>query len=244
MNIISSKLLQSTGLIVCGISTRYGGVSPEPFSMNMSFNVGDVEENVRRNRGLFTQALGMRIDQLAIPMQVHSGVVKRANTPGYYPECDGLVTDMPQVHLCVSIADCVPVFIVETRCRVVAAIHAGWRGTSARIVGCAVEFLIREYKCSPEAIVAYIGPCAAACCYSVGQDVAEQFSGELTRKERGKIFVDLKAANVAQLVAAGVLPEKIEVSPHCTIGEPDMFHSFRRDRERSGRMMAVIGLKA
>jgi polyphenol oxidase len=244
MNIISSRLLDSTGLVTCGISTRSGGVSPEPFGTNMSFNVGDSKENVQRNRELFVQALGMRVNQLAIPMQVHSGVVKLANTPGNYPECDGLVTEMAQVHLCVSVADCVPVFIVETQCRAVAAIHAGWRGTSARIVGRGVELLISEFHCTPEKMVAYIGPSAGACCYSVGQDVAEQFSEELTREEKGKTFVDLKAANVAQLVAAGVLLERIEVSPHCTIGEADVFHSYRRDKERSGRMMGVIGLNA
>jgi YfiH family protein len=212
--------------------------------MNMSFNVGDSKDNVQRNRELFVQKLGLRIDQLAIPMQVHSAVFSRASTPGSYPECDGLVTDMPGVYLCVSVADCVPIFIADTQRKAVAAIHAGWRGTSARIVERGVELLINEFQCNPEKMFAYIGPGAGACCYSVGQDVAEQFSEELTREERGKTFVDLKAANVAQLVAAGVLLERIEVSPHCTIGEADMFHSYRRDRERSGRMMGVIGLKA
>jgi YfiH family protein len=244
MNVISSRLLHSTGLVTCGISTRRGGVSPEPFGMNTSFNVGDSKENVKKNRELFARALGMQIDQLAIPMQVHSAIVKRANTAGNYPECDGLVTDAPQVHLCISVADCVPVFIVETQCRAVAAIHAGWRGTSSRIVQRGVELLISEFQCNPEQMVAYIGPGAGACCYSVGQDVARQFSQEQIREERGKTFVDLKAANVAQLVAAGVSRERIEVSPHCTIGEVELFHSYRRDRERSGRMMGAIGLKA
>jgi YfiH family protein len=243
MTIISCKLLHSTGLVTCGISTRCGGVSPEPFGLNMSFNVNDSKENVQRNRELFVQALGLRIDQLAIPMQVHGGVVKRANIAGTYPGCDGMVTDVPQVYLCVSVADCVPIFIVDAQRKAVAAVHAGWRGTSARIVERAVALLISEFQCSPGTMLAYIGPCASVCCYSVGEDVAERFSGELTRQEGGKIFVDLKAANLEQLVAVGVPRDRIEVSPQCTICGGNMLHSYRRDRERSGRMMGVIGLK-
>ena len=243
MNIISSRLLDSTGLVTCGVSTRSRGVSPEPFDMNMSFNVGDLKENVQRNRELFVRALGMRVDQLAIPLQVHGAAVKRANTPGSYPECDGLVTDTPRVVLSVSIADCVPICIVDTQRKAVAAIHAGWRGTLAGIVERGVQLLINEFQCTPETMVAYIGPSASACCYAVGEDVAARFSHALIRQEGGRIFLDLKAANVAQLVAAGVPRDRIEVSPHCTIGEADLLHSYRRDSEQSGRMMGVISLK-
>ena len=93
-------------------------------------------------------------------------------------------------------------------------------------------------------MVAYIGPSAGACCYAVGDEVGGRFSKEFIREEGTKIFVDLKAANVAQLVEAGMSRDAIDVSLHCTIEDSHLFHSYRREKERSGRMMGVIGLKA
>jgi polyphenol oxidase len=243
MNIISSRLLRSSGLVTFGISTRQGGVSPEPLRMNLSFNVGDAKENVEQNRYLFAQALGFEVDRLAIPMQIHSNVVKRADIPGSYSSCDGLVTDVPDVYLCVSVADCIPIFLLDIDQKVAAAIHAGWRGTAARISERGVEMLVDEFRCRPERMVAFVGPGAGKCCYSVGEDVATKFSHEFVREERGKIYVDLKAANVSQLLDMGLSREMIEVSPYCTIDEANLLHSYRRDGARSGRMMGVIGLK-
>jgi len=243
MNIIYSNLLRSTGLVTCGVSTRQGGVSPEPLCMNMSFNVGDANENVEQNRRLFARALGIGLERLAIPMQVHSSVVKRADTPGSYSSCDGLVTDVRGVYLSISVADCVPIFIVDTQRKAVAAIHAGWRGTVARIAAYGVEMLIDEFQCRPARMIAFVGPSAGGCCYAVGEDVAAKFPGEFVREESGKLHIDLKAANVSQLLEMGLSENVIEVSSYCTIDEGDMLHSYRRDGTRSGRMMGVIGLK-
>lgn len=243
MTIISSDLLHSTGVVISGISTRRGGVSPEPFGMNLSFNVGDAKDNVRRNRGLFAQALGITADHLAVPTQQHSNVVRRANTGGSYPACDGLVTDTPGVYLCLTVADCVPIFIVDSSRRAIAAIHAGWRGTSAGIAERAVSMLVEEFRCRPDRMAAYLGPCAGKCCYVVGEDVAGRFSREFLVVDGGRIFVDLKAANVSQLVASGVPQSMIDVSSYCTIHEADLFHSYRRDGASSGRMMGAIGLR-
>lgn len=244
MNIIYSDLLRSTGLVTCGISTRLGGVSPEPLCMNLSFNVGDAKENVEQNRHLFAQAVGVEVDRLAMPVQVHSDVVKRADAPGSYSSCDGLVTDVPGVCLSVSVADCIPIFIVEPRCKAIAAIHAGWRGTAARIVVRGVEMLVDEFNCRPERMIAYIGPGAGQCCYSVGADVAGRFSQEFVREVKDSLFVDLKGANLSQLVDVGLARKLIEVSPCCTIDESNLLHSYRRDGARSGRMMGVIGLNS
>ncbi len=241
VTIISSELLHSTGLVINGVSTRKGGVSPEPFGMNLSFRVGDAPGNVETNRMLFARALGIGADRFAIPAQVHGTVVRVARRAGRYPACDGLVTDTPGVFLCTTLADCIPVFILETRRKAVAALHAGWRGTSAGIVGRGVEALVGEFRCQPGHMVAFVGPGAAKCCYTVGQDVTERFPRDFVHVEGGLRFVDLKAALVSQLTAAGVPPSRIEVSPRCTIHET-VFHSFRRDGASSGRMMGVVGL--
>lgn len=241
--IIVSSLMQSTGLVISAVSTRQGGVSPWPLGLNLSSNVGDTVENVRANRGLFFQKLGILPEQAAIPHQVHSCVVQYANAPGNYPSCDGLVTDTPGVYLCVTVADCLPVFILDTERKVVAAIHAGWRGTASMIAQKGIGRMIEVFHCRPEHMVAYVGPGAGACCYSVGAEVAKVFAADFKREDRGKVFIDLKAAIVAQLTDAGIARAAIDASPHCTIHNSDLFHSYRRDKERSGRMMGVIGLK-
>lgn len=117
-----------------GMSTRIGGVSPWPLGLNLSLSVGDDERNVHRNRMLFFGGLGIGLDDLAIPKQVHSTNVSVAESAGSYPECDALVTGKPGVFLCVSVADCVPVFLFDKERLIVAAIHAGWRGTANGIV--------------------------------------------------------------------------------------------------------------
>jgi YfiH family protein len=226
------------------MSTRRGGISAEPFGLNLSFSVGDVEDNVRRNRASFFQALGIPSDRIAIPRQVHSSVVQYVKDPGIYPDCDGLITDRPGVFLAVTVADCLPVLVLDTKQRVVAAIHAGWRGTAGMIAFKGVTRMVEEFHCSPGDLVAYIGPGAGSCCYNVGADVARLFAHEFSREEGGKIFIDLKAAITSQLLLCGIHRDSIETSTHCTIDTPTLLHSHRRDNKRSGRMMAVIGLKA
>lgn len=241
--IISSGLLDASGLVISGISTRQGGVSREPFGLNLSFNVGDAEENVRTNRTMFFDALGIPSDRVAIPRQIHSNVVQYAESPGSYPSCDGLITDIPGIYLCVTVADCIPVLILDAKCKVVAAIHAGWRGTASMIAQVGVMKMVDEFHCKPKDMVAYIGPGAGGCCYTVGADVKEMFAPQFVRIEGKEIFIDLKAAIVSQLISRGIARESIEVSPHCTIDNPSVFHSYRRDKKSSGRMMGVIGLK-
>jgi YfiH family protein len=133
--------------------------------------------------------------------------------------------------------------MLDRKQSVIAAIHAGWRGTSARITSRAIQLMISTLHCMPEDMIAFIGPSAGGCCYEVGSDVAEMFSKEFVAEREERLFVDLKAANVAQLVDAGLSDDAIEVSKYCTIEESALFHSFRRDRERSGRMFAVIALR-
>jgi YfiH family protein len=226
--------------VIAAVSTRRGGVSAAPFDMNLSFRVGDDEQNVRRNRELFFGPLGITPGELAIPFQVHSRNVVHALAPGGYSDCDGLVTRTPRVFLCVTVADCVPVLLYDPMSRTVAAVHAGWRGTAEGIVTAAVSLLQSDFSARPADILAYLGPSAGKCCYRLGEEVARLFDPVFIDRSGDQPTLDLRAANIAQLDAAGV--RQIEVNPSCTISEEALFHSFRRDRERSGRMMAVIGL--
>ena len=230
--------------VCAAFSTRIGGVSPPPLGMNLSDRVGDDPERVKKNRALFFGGLGISLDRLAIPGQVHGMTVAKATLPGHYPKTDGLVTEERDVFLCVSAADCVPILLYDPVRQVVASVHAGWRGTATGIASAAIGVLTSEFGSRPSDIFVYIGPSASECCYVVGQEVAERFPSQFIRRKEDAFLVDLKGANRLLLLDAGVDTQKIEISPFCTISDAHLFHSHRRDGNRAGRMMGVIGLTA
>jgi YfiH family protein len=242
VQLVRSNILGTIPFVRFAMSTRLGGVSPEPFGMNLSASVGDDEMNVTRNRELFFHALGVYSPSVAQPNQVHGGVVRSVRKGGRYSSCDALVTNVPGVFLAVSVADCIPVLMVDRMRKVVAAVHAGWKGTLERIVENTIVQMEREYGTHASDISAFIGPGAAACCYEVGPEVSSRFNGRFVRSANAKVHLDLKSANEDQLLNMGVRRSEIEINGRCTICNPSLFHSFRRDREKSGRMLAVIGI--
>lgn len=224
-----------------GFSTRIGGVSPDPYGMNLSFNVGDEYINVLKNREKFFGELKIGLDELAIPRQVQGNTVKRVFIQGGYDNCDGLITNSYGVFLTISTADCLPVFLFDPILKSIGAVHAGWRGLLLNIIPNAINMMWKEFQSFPENIKVFIGPAAGVCCYEVQDDVASKFPDEI-RISSMKKFLDLKLLAKKQLINSGVNEKNIEVSEYCTICHPELFHSYRRDRERAGRMMGVIGL--
>ena len=241
--IIRSAKLSEYPPVLFGLSTRMGGVSPEPFGLNLSFDVGDEWWRVVENRRRFFEGLRIGLDELAIPQQCHSKRVRKVFFPGGYENCDALVTSERGVFLAVSVADCLPMFIYDPKQNVVAALHIGWRGCVGGIVEEATEFLEREFSSRPEDFVIFLGPSARSCCYEIGEDVARKYDEQfLHPKSAGKFFLDLPETLKHRLRGKGVQEDRIEDDGRCTICSPELFHSYRRDGERSGRMMGVIGL--
>ena len=188
-------------------------------------------------------ALGLDGTPVHWARQVHGAAVE---TRGEAPrgsasnagECDALATAAPGVAVVVQTADCVPALLAGPGA--VGAAHAGWRGSAKGVVGAAVAALSR-LGAPPASLSAWIGPAIGACCYEVGGDVAAQFAGEFVRRGCGGAFMlDLKAANAAQLEAAGVPRAAIRVHPACTRCGGERFASWRRDGVRAGRMIALI----
>ena len=237
--LITSEKLSGIQELRFGQSTRNGGVSPEPFGMNTSFRVGDHPDHVRANRKKLLSQLGIERTEMAVPVQCHSDVVQVARRPGEYPSCDGLVTDQIGLVLSISVADCLPIAMYDGVHKAVALVHSGWRGTAKGIARLALQLMAREFRTDAAHLIVYLGPSAGVCCYEVGPEVAELFPPECVEKRNGRLYLNLKEANRRQLLDLGVEERNIEVSPHCTICEPRLFHSYRRDKERSGRMMAV-----
>lgn len=239
MNIVRSKIFKHHPELIFGMSTR----NYAAFGLNMSFNVGDDPQHVVENRKRFFSVLGIDANRVAFPQQEHTNVVQICEVPAQHPHCDALVSNAENTFLAVSIADCTPVMLYDPMKKVVAGIHAGWRGSSKEIVVKTVQLMKQHYDIDPANILAFIGPSAGVCCYQVGKEVAELFPGECTvGKKDGKFLLDVKEANRLQLLANGVQESHIEVHPDCSIHE-QLYHSYRRDGKQSGRMLAIIGMK-
>lgn len=240
--ILRSQLLQEYTDIRFGMSTRHGGVSPEPLGMNLSFRVGDESGNVSENRRLFFERLGCSGKDVAFPGQCHSDRIQIVTRAGEYDSTDGLLTNTLNLTTVVSVADCLAIILYDPVRRVTGAVHAGWRGTARSITAKAVHLLKHEFGSDPDDLRAYLSPSAGACCYEIGEEVANEFSGTCVIKREGRLFLDLKRANADQLIDGGLRKEHVEISHFCTICNPALFHSYRRDGERSGRMMAAVCL--
>lgn len=231
--------------LIAAESTRYGGVSPAPYqSLNLGKNTGDAPEHTAENRRRFCEALGFSPKQLAWSKQVHGAAVLLAAAPGGAMGYDALVTQIPGVVLAVSVADCTPVLVYDPVHRAVAAVHAGWRGAAAGIVGKALCVLAERFGTRGTDCLAYIGTCIDECSFEVGPEVAAAFPPDLKRfdPEHDKYFVDLKKACAAQLRAFGVPDQQIDISPYSTVVHNSDYFSHRKEGGVTGRMMAVIGM--
>jgi YfiH family protein len=177
-----------------GFSTRRGGASraycleDAPGELNLGFTPEDHRANVLRNRALLVQAVtGNPATPLATVRQIHSSIIALpgpdcAHTPPSQPlaKADGLITGEPGILLGIQTADCIPVLVADRRRRVVAAFHAGWRGTVKRIVENGIGRMRLQFSSRPEDLVAAIGPGNLVCCYEVGEDVLSEFESQFT----------------------------------------------------------------
>lgn len=185
--------------------------------------------------------------RLATALQVHSAIVLTAcNGPGQIGTGDALITNLPGRLVGVRTADCVPILLADTRRRVAAAVHAGWKGTAQAIVRCTISEMVGRFGTAPADLVAAIGPSIGKCCYEVGPEVARRFAPWVAGMEgvSAPVKLDLAEVNRRQAIDAGVPAANVFAGAPCTFctagGE---FHSFRRDGERAGRMLAWIGIR-
>lgn len=231
--------------VVAAQSTRRGGVSPHPYaSLNLGLFTDDETENVHENRRRFFSALEVKSDAVAHIYQVHEDQVLVVEQAGAYRGYDALITNRPNIFCCVTVADCTPILVYDPVNEAVAAIHAGWRGTALQIVRKTLDKMRETFGTQGADCRAYIGTCIAECSYEVGADVANHFDPGHKRfdPKRNKFYVDLKAANKTQLLAAGLPEKQIEVSPDCTFMQNDRYFSHRKEIGTTGRMLAGIGM--
>lgn len=208
------------------------------------------EARPRQAAGLAAEALGEQC--LTVPMrQVHGTAIRRVR-PGdaaREPDADGLSTDDPALALAVQTADCAPILIADRSRGVVAAVHAGWRGSAAGIVAAALTHLAGEYGSTPGDLEAVIGPSIGGCCYEVGEEVRAAVAAgphaALARFEPlpgGRLKLDLAALNASALASLGVPPARIQITSACTRCARARLHSFRAEGSGVGRNWSFIAV--
>jgi len=174
--------------------------------------------------------------QLATAKQIHSDRVLIVKSPGPQGEGDALISNLPGICVAIRTADCLPILVADPRSRTVAAIHAGWRGVVSEIACKTVQAMCLQFDSKPEELVVAIGPGIGSCCFEVGPEVAAQF------QLAGRVRVDLVETMCRQLGRNGITPGQISASGLCSCCNPELFESYRRDREAAGRMVSVIGV--
>lgn len=233
-----------------GFLGRRGGKSVGPHaSLNLSFRVGDDPQIVKDNICDMKKAVGMHDLRIVTMRQVHGDHIveirdKHLKEAG---EADGMITEQRNLFLAVLTADCVPILFSVSGRKLVAVVHAGWRGTVAGIALKMVYTLRDQYDVKPDSLEVAMGPAIGPCCYEIGADVSEPLVrrwGDLADRCRqtreGKNFLDLKELNNSLLEKAGVLPERIFKIGPCNSCASDDFFSYRRMGE-TGRQISFIG---
>lgn len=241
--------------------------------LNLGFADWDARENVVKNRRAFQKALDASGLALVTLRQFHSDVVCNFEaSPAEPSRGDASATSHPGLLLGVQTADCVPILLVDPKRRAVAAVHAGWRGTLQRIVAKAVGHMHMQFGSRPADLLAALGPAIGGCCYEVGTEVGTQFLSQFPNAANWfdelrtgdepnplqwlnmmppghqpppkNVLLDLRKANRAHLLDAGVPSANIFVSDLCTACRRDLLFSYRKEGKESGRLMSVIGIRS
>ena len=205
---LTYPLLEHTGVVTHGFSTRLGGVSTGYCStMNISTTRGDDPKAIEENKRRLATAIGVDADSFTYTNQTHTtnvAVVEPKDRGRRFLETDGLVTNVPGICLVTFYADCVPLYFVDPVKKAIGLSHSGWRGTVHKMGKVTVETMRDAYGTRPEDVIAAIGPSICQDCYEVSEEVIEQFRNNFEKslwselfyqKENGKYQLNLWKAN-------------------------------------------------
>lgn len=248
--------------LVAVSTTRKGGISQGNYaSMNLCHYVGDKDEYIQQNRLKFCQSIGITSGQLFLPHQTHNDKtlniddaflrLSQSDQTQLLNGVDALITNKKEVCIGVSTADCVPVFLYDTNKQAIAIIHAGWRGTIARLVKKTILLMKDTYRSKPQDIFAAIGPCISQKNYEVGNEMYDIFRQSHfpvknifeKNTQTNKWHCNLAQANSWLLTKAGIPQKQVEVAGICTFEQSDTYFSARKIGVRSGRIASCIMLK-
>lgn len=208
------------------------------FGLNTTSGKSEIEKNYKK----LLSELDISSGSIALANQVHGSNIKIVDKPGIYKETDGLITTANGLTLGIQVADCAAVLIGDEEQHVIGAFHAGWRGAVANIIPKGIKKM-ESLGGKPANFKAYISPCISKEMFEVGDEVAIQFPEKFVdRLTYTKPHIDLKGFLKDQMEKVGMEKSQIEVSPECTMQDLRFF-SYRREREKAGRMLGLISLK-
>lgn len=211
------------------------------FNFNMSKSIGDIEELVLSNRAQLYEKLSLNANQIIIQKQTHSDKINYVEKFVTDLEGDSLITKSQNLGLAISTADCTNIYLYDSEQKIIAAVHSGWLGTEKKILEKTV-IQMEELGSNPKSIYAYVGPSISQKSYEVGREFLNKFDKRYMLLKDEKFILDLKLANKDMLLNCGVPEDQIEISDICSY-ENSEFHSYRRDKKKSGRAFGVIAMK-
>ena len=225
----------------------------------IDFN-GKAEKSITEHSyNMLCNALKINRENVVKPHQTHTDCIKNVEndvqktSKEYLENVDGLLTSKPNTDLVLSFADCTPILLYDPAKKVIGNIHSGWRGTAQKIGQKAVLKMINDYGSKPENIIACIGPCIGKCHFEVDEDVKNIFEQnfsylnrncDIIEKHENKYHIDTTLINRLILQECGINSANIIESKICTICNSNLMHSYRAQKENSGRNIAVLGMKA
>ncbi len=243
MLILKPNIFQEFPEIIFGFSIRSVWNYDPPYYFNLSLSVDDDKKNVIKNRETFFNLLELSPEQAAFQKQVHGDKIANVPVPGDNSDSDAMITDRTETALCISTADCTAVFIYDSKQKIIAAVHSGWRGTHKRITEKTVKILKNDYKSNPDNLSVYLGPSIGQVNYEVGNEVAGLFDNKYLIRNEDRFLLDVSLANYDMLTGEGIPPNQIQKSSLCSFEYSELFHSYRRDAMQSGRSLGVIAMR-
>jgi len=223
-----------------------------PYQCSLALHTQENPDDILQNR----QALKHKFPAYSFigAYQTHSDniqIIKKNETLGWdslddaIQDCDALISNQPKVMLSILTADCVPILLFDPIKKVIAAVHAGWKGTQSKILLKTVQRMKEAFFCHESDLIVGIGPSIGKCCYEVDWNVAQHFSDipNSYTQNNEKYKLDLPFINQQQLLKAGVKADNIELSGVCTACENERYFSYRKEGGCSGRFITIIGLK-
>lgn len=243
MFLTKPKIFEQFPNLLFGFSTKNNNYEKDPFNFNMSKSVGDSESKVDENREFFFSNLGLKPNSVVIQKQVHSDLVNIIDEYKSDLSGDALITSQTNLGLAISTADCTNIYLYDFRTKIISAVHSGWAGTEKKILKKTISIMKDKFGTNPNDLFVYFGPSICQNNYQVGSEFLSKFNDKYFSLIEGKYYLDLKLLNFDMLLEEGIPKEQIEVSDICSFGN-EKFHSYRRDKENSGRAFGVIALKS
>lgn len=257
---ISYRALADIKWLKNGFSTRLGGVSEGVLStMNLGFGRNDLPENVVKNHEIIANAIGFNPENIVASKQTHTTNVKIVSKKDCgkgiyrerdYDDVDGMITNEKGIVLATYFADCVPLYMVDTKNKAIGLSHSGWRGTVGKIGKVTLDLMKETYGTNPKDVIACIGPSICRDCYEVSEDVADEFEAAFKGREKdilinkgnGKYQLDLWECNYIIFKECGVYEENIHMPDICTCHNMEMMFSHRATQGRRGNLAAFLSI--